>query len=114
MTVLIPPVVEVRTMVNSVQSMYSSAKMVTRRQVSRSDENLSRIQRVLTTELTDRQRATLEAAYHAGFFESPRASSGEDVARSLGVSASTFHQHLRLAEKKVFDAFLSERSVGEP
>jgi predicted DNA binding protein len=59
-------------------------------------------------ELTDRQRAALEAAYYAGFFEWPREHSGESVADSLGVSPPTFHQHIRAAENKVMQAFLED------
>jgi predicted DNA binding protein len=62
---------------------------------------------MLTAELTERQHQALEAAFHSGFFEWPRESTGEDVAASLGVAPPTFHQHLRKAERKVFDHLLS-------
>jgi predicted DNA binding protein len=55
-------------------------------------------------ELTERQRTAIELAYFAGFFEWPRVSSGEDIAESMGVSAPTFHQHARKAQRKVFQA----------
>jgi predicted DNA binding protein len=75
--------------------------MLRRQQVTREDAQ-ARSTRSLLEGLTDRQRTTLEAAYHAGFFEWPRDASGEDVAESLQVSPPTFHQHLRKAEGKVF------------
>jgi predicted DNA binding protein len=40
-------------------------------------------------------------------FEWPREASGEDVAETIGVASPTFHQHLRKAERKVFDAVFS-------
>ena len=55
-------------------------------------------------ELTDRQRTAVETAYYAGFFEWPRESTGEEIAESLGVSAPTFHKHLRIAERKLLAA----------
>ncbi|MGQ4554506.1 bacterio-opsin activator domain-containing protein [Halobellus sp. GM3] len=56
----------------------------------------------LTGELTDKQAVALRAAFHQGYFESPRKSSATAVAASLGVSHSTFLQHLRAAQQKVF------------
>jgi PAS domain S-box-containing protein len=54
--------------------------------------------------LTDKQRAALQAAYHHGYFEQPRSSSASDVAAELDIAHSTFLQHLRAAQKKVFAA----------
>lgn len=39
----------------------------------------------------------LGTAYFAGFFDWPRASTGEDVAELLGVPQPTVNRHLRLA-----------------
>ena len=49
---------------------------------------------------------TMKAAFHSGFFEWPRDTTGEEIADSLGVTPPTFHQHLRKAEKKVVRATL--------
>jgi PAS domain S-box-containing protein len=51
--------------------------------------------------LTDRQRAVLRRAHAGGFFDSPRRASGEDLAASMEIAPSTFHQHLRAALRKV-------------
>ncbi|MFC7141448.1 helix-turn-helix domain-containing protein [Halosimplex aquaticum] len=83
--------------------------MLRRQQVNK-EEAQSRPTSALLSDLTDRQRTTLEAAYHAGFFEWPRDASGEDVADSLQVSPPTFHQHLRKAEGKVFGALFESAS----
>lgn len=53
--------------------------------------------------LTDRQFAALQAAYHGGYFETPRRSSGEELAEQLGITRQTFNQHLRKAERAVFE-----------
>ncbi|WP_425494434.1 helix-turn-helix domain-containing protein [Natronoglomus mannanivorans] len=50
-----------------------------------------RARHVLRTDLTDRQRATLEAAYRSGLFKWPRRTIGEDVAQSLEIAPPTFH-----------------------
>jgi len=57
-------------------------------------------------ELTDRQRETLETAYRAGYFEWPRRNSAEETAPKLGITSSTFHLHLREAQRRVLDTLL--------
>ena len=112
MVLHLAPTVEVRQIIDVVKEAYPQAEMVRRQQITRSRDNLRSIHRHLMANLTDRQRAALDAAYHAGFFEWPRAVDGTEVADSLGVSPPTFHQHLRKAEQKVFDALLSSTEDG--
>ncbi|MFC7046301.1 helix-turn-helix domain-containing protein [Halobacteriaceae archaeon GCM10025711] len=59
-------------------------------------------------ELTDRQRAALEAAYFSGYFDWPRGSTAEEIADSLGISSPTFHQHFRKAERKLLESILAD------
>lgn len=58
----------------------------------------------LESRLTDRQHAALLRAHTAGYFQWPHGTSGDDLAESMGVSRSTFHQHLRAAERKLTTA----------
>jgi PAS domain S-box-containing protein len=101
MALHVSPNTDVRRVIDAVTEAYPEAEMLRRQQVTTEDAH-ARPTRSLLEGLTDRQRTTLEAAYHAGFFEWPRDASGEDVAESLQVSPPTFHQHLRKAEGKVF------------
>jgi len=55
----------------------------------------------LESSLTDRQLQALRKAYYANYFEWPRDISGEELAASMDISRSTFHQHLRAAQRKV-------------
>ena len=55
-------------------------------------------------DLTEKQAAALRAAYHHGYFEQPRKRSAKEIADSLGVVHSTYLQHLRAAQQKVFDS----------
>ncbi|AQL43729.1 hypothetical protein BV210_13900 [Halorientalis sp. IM1011] len=59
----------------------------------------------LEDRLTDRQLTALRTAYHSGFFDWPRAVDGDELAAMMDISRSTFHQHLRVAERKVLDSF---------
>ena len=61
-------------------------------------------------ELTDRQLTALQRAYFGDFFEWPRPTSGDDLAESMGIARSTYHQHLRAAERKLVKAYVDPRS----
>ncbi|MEF8772896.1 helix-turn-helix domain-containing protein, partial [Halodesulfurarchaeum sp.] len=45
-----------------------------------------------------------------GFFDWPRENSGEEIAETMAISQSTFLQHLRTAQKKVFSVLLDDGS----
>jgi GAF domain-containing protein/PAS domain-containing protein len=111
LTVHLPPSSDVGTLMRAVTDTYPEARLLRRRQLTRRSDGTSFTASSLTADLTDRQRSALEAAYHAGFFEWPRESDGQDVARSLGVSPPTFHQHLRKGEKRIFDSLLTARGA---
>ncbi|WP_436923694.1 PAS domain S-box protein [Halosimplex amylolyticum] len=114
MRVHLAPTADVRQVIDSVESAYPTARMLRRRQIRRDHDDPSRTRKHLVADLTDRQRTALEAAYHAGFFEWPRDTSGEDLAESLDVAPPTFHQHLRKAERKVFASLFASavQAVG--
>jgi hypothetical protein len=59
--------------------------------------------------LTARQREVLEAAFERGYFERPRETNASDLAADLGISPSTFREHLSAAEKKLLGDVLGER-----
>ncbi|AGN01946.1 putative PAS/PAC sensor protein [Salinarchaeum sp. Harcht-Bsk1] len=114
MAIHLAPSVDTRRIVDAVETAYSDAEMLRRRQISRVHEDRKDFQRNVVNDLTDRQRTALQTAYHAGFFEWPRDTTGEEVAEAIGVASPTFHQHLRKAERKVLDAMFSSplHSVG--
>jgi len=55
--------------------------------------------------LTDRQLTALQKAHVSGYFEWPRRAEGEQLADSMGIVPSTYHQHLQAAERKLVKAF---------
>jgi PAS domain S-box-containing protein len=62
-----------------------------------------RYARVDLDSLTDKQLAALEAAYQQGYFDRPRRRSAVDIADSLGITHTTYLQHLRVAQRKLFE-----------
>jgi len=107
MTIHLAPTADVSRVADLVRDTYPQVEMLRRQQISKPNEGSSRIQRRLTETLTDRQSTVLEMAYHAGYFGWPRDSCAEDIAATLGVAPATFHQHMRKAQKQVFDELLS-------
>jgi len=102
-TIHLPPGTDARRVLTEIREAYPSAECLSQQQRTREEPSPQELLSVLTEELTGRQRAALEAGYYAGFFDWPRESSGEEVADSLDVGASTFHQHVRKAQKKLLD-----------
>lgn len=62
---------------------------------------------------TDRQREVLQAAYHGGYFESPKRATVQEIAATLGVSGPVFHSHLRAGERTIFDHLLDVEADDE-
>ena len=61
-------------------------------------------------ELTERQLEVIQTAYYSGFFESPRRSTGEEVAETLGISSTAFYRHARTVQRKLFRTLLEDSS----
>jgi predicted DNA binding protein len=62
----------------------------------------------LRNDLTERQYVALKKAYISGYFEWPRRVEGQQLADSMGIVASTYHQHLQAAKRKLVEAFFDE------
>lgn len=107
-TIQFPPGTNVRQVVDRIQETYLDVRVVSQRQVSRENPSSQHVLSALAEDLTERQRTALEAGYFGGFFEWPRHRSGEEIAESLGIGASTFHQHVRKAERKLLDVVFAD------
>lgn len=84
---------------------YPSAELVAHRQQSYHTPMFSHreFDRAVEGLLTDRQRECLLLAYEAGYYEWPREKTGKQLAETLGISPSTFAQHVRTAEGKLIE-----------
>jgi PAS domain S-box-containing protein len=101
MTFHFAPTADIQQAIASVKTAFPEATLLTRSRTVRPEQPPYRLLNRLSEEATERQLAALEAAYGAGFFNWPRDSSGESVAESLGISPSTYHQHLRKAQQQL-------------
>ncbi len=100
-----PPDTEVRQIINLLEADFEDAELRSQRERNRSGRDPGEFVAAARRELTDRQYAALETAYESGYFEWPRPVEGDELADSMGITRQTFHQHLRTAERKLFEAF---------
>jgi len=107
MTIHLATTVNVRHVIEAVESEYPDAQMLRRRQITRDEFGTAGSRRHLLGDLTDRQRSALQAAVHSGYFEWPREATGQEVAAALGVSPATFSQHIRKGQQKVLEPVFS-------
>ncbi|UPV76546.1 helix-turn-helix domain-containing protein (plasmid) [Halorussus limi] len=106
----VPSIYRVTTVVDRFLDTHPSAEVVARRQKDHDVPVFTRreFEQAVEDRLTDRQREVLEAAFAGGYFDWPRENSGEEVAAELGVTNTTFSQHLRTAERKIFSILVDE------
>lgn len=64
-------------------------------------------------EMTNRQWTALRSAYHAGYFDQPRTSTGEELADRMGITPQTFHHHLRRSQKIAFSRLFRAATDSE-
>ena len=100
-TLEMPASADTRTVVEQLTDQYPSTSLVARRERERREQTKQELVADIEERLTSRQELALRKAYLGGFFDWPRNISGEDLAESMDISPSTYHQHLRAAERKV-------------
>lgn len=64
--------------------------------------------------LSQRQLEALLLAHREGYYSWPRDLSGSDLADKMGLSPSTFHEHLRRAEARVLGEMIAEYKEEDP
>lgn len=101
----VPGHVDAGTVIDGFLAENPGAELTARRETDRRAPVLTSHQFAMSlmTELTERQLRALRVAHAEGYFEWPRDARAADIAEQLGVATSTFGQHLRAAERKVFD-----------
>ncbi len=67
---------------------------------------------IIADELTERQFATLKIAYYGGYFDSPRASTGDELAKRMEITRQTFNHHLRRAQRTVLHQLFEASGKG--
>ena len=108
-TVRLPRQQSVRAFLERVRETYPETDLASKRERQRADTS-EPMQFALDTELTDRQREVLVTAYESGFFQSPRETTGAELADLLEVSQPTVTHHLREAQRRLFEELFDGQS----
>jgi len=107
-TLELPASADPRTVVERLGEQYPSTELLARREHERLEQTKQDLVTDIEESLTARQKLALQKAYLGGFFDWPRDVSGEELAESMDISPSTYHQHLRTAERKVLAALFEK------
>jgi len=104
LTVDVAPETDVRGLLDQLTAAADGVSLRATRTRERPAKTTAAVDEVLDEDLTDRQRASLRAAFAAGYFASPRHSTAAEIADSMDVTAPTFSYHLRAAQQKLLSA----------
>jgi len=107
-TVELAPGASVRDLVDALDTQYGSAELLARQDRTEPATSRGGFREAVEDALTDRQLETVRTAYLSGFFDWPRATTGEEIADSLGVSQPTVNRHLRVGERKILDRLFED------
>lgn len=107
-TVRIPRELSVRVFLDRVRDRYPETELVSRQDVERTADAREDVAVALEENLTERQREVLVTAYESGFFQSPRETTGAELADLLDLSQPTVTHHLREAQRRLFTALFDE------
>jgi predicted DNA binding protein len=110
LTIDVPTSIDVRTITQLVGDTFETVELRSKQTLDQAAEH--DIYAEFLSALTDRQLEVVQTAYYSGFFESPRESTGEDVAATLDISPPAFYQHVRTVQRKLFTALFEERNAS--
>jgi len=102
----VPESIDIRTVTQILTGTFSDVELRAKQSIDRASEQT--LYARYLAELTDRQIEVLQTAYYSGYFESPRDSTGEDVAATLDISPPAFYQHVRTVQRKLFETLFEE------
>jgi PAS domain S-box-containing protein len=106
----IPDSIEVRTITRLVCEMFTDVELRSKQTL---DQAIERdLYSTFLEKLTERQLEVIQTAYYSGFFESPRESTGEDVAETLDISPPAFYKHARTVQRKLFATLFDENNLA--
>ncbi|MDG5819564.1 bacterio-opsin activator domain-containing protein [Natronococcus sp. A-GB7] len=104
----LPGDADVRRVVDAISASFPGAKLVRRRHGDRCSRTRFEFLAEVERRLTDRQYEVLRTAYASGYYETPRESSGAEVAALLDIAQPTFNHHLHAAQRKLLTVLFAD------
>ena len=100
-----PDMEGLQAIIGDLQSQFSNldVQRLLQSQQDHAEQNLVFVDR---STLTTRQLEVLETAHRMGYFEHPKRANAGEVADELGITGTTFTEHLAAAQTKLLDAIL--------
>ncbi len=112
-----PPTERPRQIIDRLTERFGDVLLVAKQRRHRNPRTESAVQSDVLDRLTDKQQTALKTAYLAEYFSSPRGSTAEEIADTLGIAGSTLLYHLRKGQRKllaaVFNPDRTERAQNE-
>lgn len=107
--VTVPPSQSSSDIIEAVRGRHPSTTLVTKQQRGIAAPFVTRtaFQAIVDETLTDRQLDALYFAFKYGYFERPRGITQKGLAAKMGISPSTFGQHLHAALRKLLEALFA-------
>ena len=105
----IPESIDVRTITQLVRETFAGVELRAKQTLDQTAEH--NLYSEFLDSVTERQLEVIQTAYYSGFFESPRESTGEEVAETLGISPPAFYRHARTVQRKLFAALFEENNL---
>ncbi len=97
---------EIQNIVGELREVYDSVQII--RLLQTEESTPSDFVAVDRNNLTARQREVLETSYEMGYFDHPKQSNAGEVAEALGITTSTFSEHLAAAQRKLLEPILTQ------
>ncbi len=113
LSITVPNGQSARSIYDSLERRYDVVELISYHETDRPTQTPTDVMGRLESSLTGRQFTALQKAYYADYFEWPRNVSGEELAESMDISRSTFHQHLRAAQRKLLDELFAKTPTSE-
>lgn len=108
LTVSVPPTIELNHAVDIVETYFDGATPVSKREQGLVEVGDHPLPDRYLGRLTDRQREAIELAYRKGYFDTPKRTTGAELAEDMDISHSAFHNHLRTAERRLFEEIFAQ------
>ncbi|WP_339104458.1 bacterio-opsin activator domain-containing protein [Haloterrigena salinisoli] len=104
---------DIRTIVDGLRAVFPDSELIGKRETERTVRTAREFREGLEDRLTDRQEASLRAAYFGGYYDWPRESTAEEIADAMGISSPTLHNHLRKGQHELLRTFFDDPAGDE-
>jgi PAS domain S-box-containing protein len=105
--IAIPPTVSHRPILDALTTRYETIDLLAKRQAhTQTAPDTAEVEDILTA----RQYEIIKAAFHGGYYKTPRQVTGEDIAENFGISGPAVYNHLQAAHRTLLEFVLGSHS----